>query len=263
MNHIKYWIEKKVKELSNIADKSLYPRLKSVSVEINSDCNRKCRPCPNHNYARQKAYLEEAVFYKVIHELKGIRFKGKLTFNLFNEPLLDDRLLKFIKFAKDNLSSVFIYLNTNGDFLTLKLYRDLRKAGLNFINITQYDAKINSNIRIIRKALKLNERISFYVRLFNEQAANNRTGLVKLDNNSLINQQVNKFCPRPFYQLCINYRGKAVLCCCDYFGSVEVGDLNTGGIADIWRSKTLLHYRKNLLRGNRGALKLCSGCNMR
>lgn len=76
------------------------PTLTAVVIEINSACNRKCAWCPNHSNYRKIDFLDEKVFFKVIDELKAMKFKGKITFNLYNEPLFDKRLLMFIDYVR-------------------------------------------------------------------------------------------------------------------------------------------------------------------
>lgn len=71
-----------------------------------------------------------------------------------------------------------------------------------------------------------------------------------------------KYCSRPFYQLCINYKGKVVLCCNDYYGVVEIGDVHNSSIKELWGSEIFMHYRKELLKGNRSNLKLCNMCDV-
>lgn len=154
-----------------------------MALEINSSCNRKCRYCPNYNHTREPGFLEEQLSYKIIDELKDIEFDGKITFNLFNEPLLDKRLPVFIKDIRKNLPHVYIYLNTNGDLLDLHLWEKLRKVGLDFANVTQYDGKVNKNIQKVLDNLDPEEREHFCAHTFDVKKAINRAGLVDLNND--------------------------------------------------------------------------------
>lgn len=236
------------------------PPLRAIGIEINSACNRRCPWCPNHEYKREVAFLDEEIFYKIINDLKDIKFKGKLTFNLYNEPLLDKRLIKFIKYVRKTIPSTFIYLNTNGDFLDLNLWKEFRKAGLDFAKISQYDGKINENIKKILNKINPEEKKHFYAYIFNTKEINNRAGLVKLKKGESL--PLKKFCNRPFYQLNINYKGKAVLCCNDYFGSVEIGDVSKESMKNIWKSDIFKYYRRKLLKKDRANLKLCNKCDL-
>ena len=236
------------------------PRLTAIAIEINSFCNRKCRYCPNFDHTRERAFLKDELFYKIIEELKQIRFKGRLTFNLYNEPLLDKRLLAFVRYIRKELPSVFIYLNTNGDLLDLALWRKLRKAGLDYTNVSQYDGKINSNIQRILNEISFDERKHLNVFILGLDYLCNRGGLVKKGDEAAL--PLKKRCFRPFSQLCVNYEGKVVLCCNDFLGLVVIGDLHKKSISAIWGSKIFRHYRRKLLFGDRAHLKLCNKCDM-
>jgi MoaA/NifB/PqqE/SkfB family radical SAM enzyme len=236
--------------------------LTAVEIEINSHCNRKCPWCPNHTNNREIAFLDESLYYKIIDELKEMRFEGRLTFNMYNEPLLDKRLVTFIEYARKLLPHTYIYLNTNGDLLNLSLWQKLRAAGLDQAIVSQYDGKLNENIAKLLSDLKEEEKTHIYVRIFDAtKDACNRAGLVKVENK--VNLPLEEFCVRPFYQLNVNYKGKAVVCCNDYFGAVEIGDVRHQHIAAIWKSKIFKTYRRKLSLGDRASLLLCNKCDMR
>lgn len=239
--------------------KNLYkPTLSSLSIEINSGCNRKCNWCPNCSEIRpQNKYLDEFLFYNIIDQMVESEFKGKVTFNLYNEPLLDKRLSKFIKYVREKLPSSFIYLNTNGDLLNRELWNLLREQGLDYAKISQYDGKINENVKYVLGSLADEERKHFDVRVFNPLKISNRAGLIKTASKL----PLKTFCSNPFYELNITYEGKIILCCNDYYGQVEIGDVRTKSIKEIWEDKIFVHYRKELEKGNRGNLELCKTCD--
>ena len=234
------------------------PILKSLAIEINSACNRKCVWCPNHKNDREVGFLDDEIFYKIIDELKEMEFKGKITFNLYNEPLLDKRLLTFIRYIRKNIPSTYIYLNTNGDSLNLDLWKELRKEGLDFANISQYDGKINENIQKILSELNPKEKEHFGSKIFNPDNICNRAGLVE---SKRMKTPLKQYCNKPFSELCINYKGKVILCCNDYFSAIEIGDLKKQSIKEIWGSEIFKYYREKLLKGERVNLELCNLCD--
>lgn len=238
----------------------LNPPLTSIAIEINSFCNRKCHFCPNFDHTREKVFLDEKLFYKIVNNLSAIKFKGNFTFNLYNEPLLDKRLPMFIDHVRKVLPRAYIYLNTNGDLLDLPLWKEIRGAGLDFANITQYDNKINKNIQEILNGLSPVEKNHIYVHSLDYIC--NRAGLVETNRDIDINFSVRSPCSRPFCQLNVNYKGKAVLCCNDYLGLVEIGDLHRESVEDIWKSGIFKYYRNELFSRGRANLKLCGTCDM-
>jgi MoaA/NifB/PqqE/SkfB family radical SAM enzyme len=236
--------------------------LTNVGIEINSQCNRKCSFCPNSTHDREVAFMDERLFYKIIDELKEMHFEGSLTFVLYNEPLLDKRLPAFIAYASKQLPTTYFYLPTNGDLLDLSVWQQLRMAGLDFASVAQYDGRLNDNIVKLLNDLTVEEKQHIFVRIFDVKTeAFNRAGLVKAGN--MDNLPLKEFCMRPFYNLNINYKGKAVLCCNDYLGQVETGDANHQQISEIWESKIFRTYRKKLLLRDRASLTMCNKCDMK
>ncbi len=236
------------------------PPLQAVALEINSFCNRKCLNCPNHDNVRPVAFLEDRLYYRIIDQLAALDFSGRLTFNMFNEPLLDKRLPDFVAYARKMLPSAFIYLNTNGDLLNLNMWLTLRRSGLDFANISQYDGKYNDNIRDLLNSIDDQEKKHIFHRVFDIQRdATNLGGSVSRVNRRAL--PLKEFCVRPFYQLCVNYKGRVVLCCSDYFGAVEIGDIRRQSIKQIWRSWKFVYYRYRLMRRDRAGLHLCRECD--
>lgn len=264
MNNIKYFgtfmqrLDVTFKYISTV----IRHPLTAVAIEINSHCNRRCAYCPNHTHEREIAFMDERLYYKIIDELKEMRFEGRLTFNMYNEPLLDKRLPAFIEYTRKWLPHVYIYLNTNGDLLNCSFWQKLRAAGLDHANVSQYDGRLNGNIQKLLNDLEEKEKKHIFVRVFDvSRDACNRAGLVKLENK--VRLPLKEFCVRPFYQLNINYKGNAVLCCNDYFGSVEMGDIYHQNIVDIWKSRRFQAYRRRLFFKDRASLELCNKCDLR
>lgn len=206
--------------------------------------------------------MEDELFYKIVDELREIHFAGRVSFALYSEPLLDKRLPKFVEYASKQLPAAYFNLSTNGDFLDISMWKSLMAAGMDFIFVSQYDGRLNDNIVKLSNILKEDEKMHIEVRIFDvmRDAYCNRGGLVKAGKD--IDLPLQKFCIWPFFYMPINYKGKAGICCNDYFGLVEIGDANHQHIADIWHSKILNTYRKKLLLGDRTGLTLCKECNV-
>lgn len=238
----------------------IYHPILAVAIEINSLCNRRCPHCPNHYYTRETGYLDEETVHKIIDELKRLNFVGRLTFSIYNEPLLDRRLVKFIRYARRNLPQCYIYLNTNGDFLDLSAWKSLREAGLDYALVSVYDSKIRYNITGPLDRLDPEEKKRLSIRIFDvDRDACNRAGLVPLNNRRRL--PLKEFCVRPFYQVNINYLGKIILCCNDFLGLVEMGDIRKQTIKDVWNCRKYNYYRIKLLFRDRAHLDLCNRCD--
>ena len=217
--------------------------IRLLSIEINSECNRKCKWCPNAYFDRKDiVFLDMSIIEKVLKQCVGV---AQMNFNNYNEPCMDPRLVDIVRMARRILGpECHIYLNTNGDFLTKELFDALKDAGMSTFNITDYDG----NSRIDFAPTNRVQNIRLY----------NRAGLVK---KMGISSPLAAPCPKPSNELVVNYLGQVVLCCSDFLGEVVVGDAKTEAIADIWNSPILQEYREKLLVGNRAGLSLCKDCS--
>ena len=234
------------------------PPLRAVTIEISAACNRRCGYCPNHDHPRAEAYLDADLFRKMIGELKAMGYRGRIAFNLYNEPLMDARLPEFVAHVRKELPGAYILIDTNGDFLTRASWTALRAAGLDHANITRHGGQISEAIREILAAEGPDGAGHLSVQTA-VAVINNRAGLVR---TAPVPAEIAKrICPRPFSQLCVTYEGKGVLCCNDYFGVVTLGDARRETIPELWGSRTLRRYRRALLLGKRSRLKLCGPCD--
>lgn len=116
-----------------------------VNLESNSYCNRKCHYCPVSLVDRgANITMQNQTFVKILNELHEIDYSSSICLNLYNEPLSDKNLIFKIKLIKDKLPKSFIRFNSNGDFLTPELLKQLQISGVNNINITLHTTKANS-----------------------------------------------------------------------------------------------------------------------
>jgi len=232
----------------------------SISIELSSVCNRKCPWCPVSLYQRQFGELPIELLHKIVDELAAENLNVPLELHFFNEPLLYfSRLIECISYAKSKLPGNEISFNTNGDLLTMEYWTELRKAGLTSIKVMQYDGPVAS-----KEILELQSKLSpedariFTIRMFWGRHKCNRGGLLPWQNHKLPRKRP---CERT-RQVCINYKGDAVLCCCDYFGQVVVGNVANKTIMELHNDPLICHYREELNKGNRAAFVPCDSCDI-
>ena len=115
-----------------------------INLETNSHCNRKCHYCPMSFANRGNIQMKEDIFNKILDELCQIDYASSISLNLYNEPLSDTKIITKIKHIKEVLPRAFLRFNSNGDFLTPKILKELESSGLNYLNITLHTTKANS-----------------------------------------------------------------------------------------------------------------------
>lgn len=214
-----------------------------VEIGISSFCNRKCWFCPNSIIDRNSCNMElnENLFLKLLSELREINYSNNICLHRYNEPLYNKELLiKRIKQVREYLPQAYIYIFTNGDYLTLDYLKLLENIGVNAMLISYYydgnDKNITFDIENIIKPgmqkllnklnlnycvknqtkdyykLKLeykNMNIEYKASDFKKYGTD-RGGILK-DNVNTINRIVQCFLPN--FQIVVDYDANYTLCC--------------------------------------------------
>lgn len=95
-----------ISDLSEKDKKALFKAaVEIINLETSYHCNRKCDYCPVSNSTRQteQSYMSFALIEKIAIDLAEIRYENRISFNLYNEPLLDEELEKKIKIIREYL----------------------------------------------------------------------------------------------------------------------------------------------------------------
>ena len=238
-----------------------YPTFTQVLLETRTDCNRKCKFCPQAHFSRPLTSMDWQVFTKVIDELAHIKFSGRVALYMTNEPLIEPRLIEMIKYARSKSARFFLDITTNGKNLTSELLDELLVSGLDNININDYRSdrgkfpdKVSKSLEIIIHEFKSNPKITYNKRS-TEEILSNYAGTIKNSNRKL----VSAFCNYPFRKLAISAEGNIILCCNDYNYKSNFGNVLTESLSSIWNSEEMNNYRRNLLKEIRAGI--CNGCD--
>lgn len=252
----------------------MQPLPDSLLMETYSTCNRKCAFCAyGQDRFLKNPWAKESLSWdlirKVLTELQEAQFSGRLSWYRINEPLLDERIEEIYTLSRQCLPTAWLTLVTNGDFLKPSRIEALFAAGLNVLGISLYDDP--SYRRMVQMLEKLpweagppgTSNSPQRIELRDHRKPEfwgfcNRGGTIEREKKL---DASHKNCLRPSSQLAVRANGKAVLCCNDLFGEVEVGDLQTQSISAIWNSTKLDKYRKHLREKGRTHLALCETCD--
>lgn len=226
-------------------------KLKQVDIETTAFCNRKCTFCPKYYDESSPKEMSNELFYKILNYLEGMSFKGRVQLSNYGEPLMDNRLLGFVKYVKNGLNVQMLFY-TNGDMLTPEMAQEFLVNGVGSIIVSQHDLQPSKEIRELKNH-NWGGRIKFMVVNTDSRALSNRCGSVKV--NSL----------NPMYcsldKMIIRADGTVPLCCNDYYNEVTFGNVNDNSIDEIWKSKTYCNVRRKLKHGkfNLDVCKRCRG----
>ncbi|GKX29105.1 hypothetical protein SH1V18_15850 [Vallitalea longa] len=241
-----------------------YPLFKTIEIETINRCNGSCSFCPiNHNIdPRPFKMMDAELFNSIINQLKDLDYHGSIGLYSNNEPLLDKRLFKFLKTAKESLPNATLYLFTNGSLLTIQKFEELMKY-LDWITIDNY----NDDLTLIEPVKKVYEyaltkpyqdKVHIYLRKQNEVLLN-RSGQAK--NRTKKKHKLKSACLYPFEQAVVRPDGKLSLCCNDATGKVTMGDLTKDKLIDIWNNDKYNKVRKTMLK-DRSMNCLCKNCDI-
>jgi radical SAM protein with 4Fe4S-binding SPASM domain len=230
-----------------------------VQIETITACNRRCHYCPNSQFDRgllkNNRRLETKIFHKIIDELAQLRgWGGDIQPHFYGEPLMDDRMIEFAGYIRSKMPACSISIFTNGDFLTLELYRKLISAGVSRFVITKHSAQKAANIMDVLNYRMLYGDASVVMQYGELGVISNRGGLVNVENPV----QQNK-CTWVPTTVIVDYDGNVLPCCDDYLSTVKIGNIKTEPLMDIWRKRDYRKLRKDLRRG-KFTLELCKKC---
>lgn len=232
-----------------------------IYIDTITACNRRCSYCPNSKYDRglikNTRKMKTKLFHKIIYELAEIKFEGEIAPNFYGEPLLDERLPHLVDYTRKRLPYAKIIIFTNGDFLTLVMYKKLIKFGVNTFIITQHSKEESKKIKdIIKYQKKYNN--PYNVKLVYSRLAyiSNRGGLIKLKKTD---HKFNGCYNIPSFKIGVDYRGNVLFCCEDYFSKIKLGNIKNEKLMDIWQKPYYKRLRKEIKKGI-FKLELCKKC---
>jgi len=217
-----------------------------VEIEINTSCNRRCVYCPNRDYDRTPRFMHSAAFGSIVDKLRSVGFSGRLSYHLYNEPLLHPMLNHFVAIAARILPAATQVVFTNGDLLTDDAYDSLLRAGVSHFYVTAHD-RVAPPVREKQNCVFPEE-----VRL------TNRGGALDPAADCLYHVP----CLAPSEMLIIDIDGDVLLCYEDYFKSCIMGNVFRESLYDVWFGERFSVLRALLAGGQRQqGPTICQLCN--
>lgn len=254
----------------------------TVSIEITSTCNRSCKFCPVAYNSRPDERMKWRLFKKCIDELETLKYKGRIEFYIYNEPMRDmDYLLQCLDYARRKAVRAVLMIATNGDYLRKqKQVNDMYAAGLNQLLVncyspglfekrqkwidwlpegTEVDGSVYSAMSARKRVFKMEDKSNpetFGTGVF---SLVNRAGNIP-EFMEAVKEPLEKMCVKPFRLLNIDWNGNALVCCQDYHADMSFSNVTEASLVQIWNHPVMNTYRKRLLNKDR-SLPICSECD--
>ncbi len=215
-----------------------------VRLETVGPCNRSCPYCPVSQYARREGRLSEALVLDIADQLGDLSYDGTIVFSLFNEPLLDKRLLNdFLPYLARKVPNAWPRIFTNGDPLTEDMTNLLFEAGLGDLIVSCHDRAAYARARRIKAALPADRRTRMMLSPYFK--AGDGSGAVSLntrtDTVSLAGYADDRIHPATPYgcgaiSFSIDYKAQVHPCCNDFLDGYVVGNAGERSLVAIWEA---------------------------
>lgn len=215
-----------------------------VHLEVNTDCNRACSYCSVSVFPKTQKLIDMELYQKVIDELVGINYRGRISPNLSSEPMLHPRLPELMEYAR-RVKNARLVLYTNGDFLDRRRFDILKKTGVDEFIITQHGENAPKPLTELMESLADDEmKMVTYqtlagVNLFNRGIP----GLIPSERRTVPNP-----CFVADYELTVLVNGEVAQCGNDFRGEHVFGNVRDGSIMNIWNSPDYKTFRTEVRR---------------
>lgn len=242
--------------------KSISSALQAVEIEINHACNRSCSYCPNSIAERlTKGMMTTAAYQIILNNLAEFNFAGRISFDFYNEPLLNPQLLDFVKITKQQLPKTQIHLYSNGTLLNEIKTLALLNSGVDRLIITKHEEDEFSKtfvFDVVYKSLSEDLKMKVNYKSYKDLHLVNRGGLLKHIGKSGLDLYP---CFIPSHMLTITVDLRVLSCFEDYNENLVFGDLKQEKLIDIWEKDSYKLFRGNLQKGLRHLHTPCRDCN--
>ena len=241
---------------------------KYIDFETISTCNRFCPTCLRNSHPNREELrtwfvphlLSIDLIKDALKQCIELGFKGGVCLSHYNEPLMDERLPEIAELAKNYGQFSPVFLNSNGDFLTEQLAKDL-DGKLDRIIISLY----------MKEPLK-SERAEWIKTLFHKTHPDIITMSdhipthfsPKFPVEELARRYIDNPCREPTIRVIINHRRQFLLCCDDVIGNFDLGTFPETSIKDYWFGEKRQKLENDLAHnGGRRKHEYCSSCPRR
>jgi len=266
-------------------------------IEPTRRCNYSCFMCPNRFYSPfQKDHMKIDVYINILKNIR--KYAKSIQLYWMGEPFINPNIITMIELAKKytlanitistngsllnkNLVHKLINCGLNKLIIDIdsgsspEIYSMIRSGGsfAQLIENVEYLLNINNGINIVLQFLQFNDNISDLTSFRNKWKQYNCSLCVdwidtwanqmpelreKAFALSPYEFEIRQPCSDLWHRVTINYLGEVNLCCHDFKGLYNFGNLAFENIETIWNNKNLIQIRESQLLGK--FTGLCENC---
>jgi sulfatase maturation enzyme AslB (radical SAM superfamily) len=240
------------------------PLFKRLEIETCSMCNRSCPNCIRNSHPNRAAVqdwfqpnlMPAEMFERIMRQACDLGFRGSVCLQHYNEPLMDDRIEEFGRFARGLACFSEVFISTNADYITEARARKL-DGTFDMLLIALYldEPKKTERERWLRAQFS-KTKLEF------TGGAHIPTHFSpEFDVTSLAQAHVDRPCSLPLDRLIINHRGDMLLCCDDVVGNFALGNVKRQTLHELWFGARHQQIVNDLLvAGGRRKHAYCATC---
>lgn len=255
----------------------------SIQVEFTEGCSLHCDFCGIRGI-REKVggyqFMTADTARRIASEIKRLKWNARIEFAMRGEPSMNPSFVSLVKIFRDILPKSQLMMTSNGSgFIPAGRIQSVFDAGLDILALDKYEgvdfvdralANNNCPVEIYRYPEQPegnpHRRVkNKFLTIIHDIATADKGTHANLINHCgaaapLTNTHVDKRCAKPFRELVIHWNGGVPVCCNDWRGVVNCGNVNKTDLEQIWWGKPLQLVRRMLLTAGRQAPP-CLGCN--
>lgn len=269
----------------------------AIQVEFTEGCNLRCDFCAVQGIQEKQGqgyhFMTEDTAYSISQQIAHLGWNPRIEFAMHGEPTLNPSAEILIAIFRAQLPRHQLMMTSNGGGLLpdpiSKLNR-LFNAGLNVFAFDAYESvKIHEKIRGALDSMapySWGFRVGFYP-ADKEMSPHTRrpsetrqfiwvddiSRATEGTHSNLTNQggtaapptesMEGKRCAKPFRELSIRWDGSVAICCDDWRGVYQCGNITKTPMKEVWNGPAFDAARSYLYRGLRSYLRPCFGCDVR
>jgi MoaA/NifB/PqqE/SkfB family radical SAM enzyme len=271
-----------------------------VDIEVTSSCDADCIMCPRKRMSRQPGPMALPLFRKIVDEAVSLGVR-ELVLNGYGEISTLRNFRDYLAYIRERSRSIRIVVNTNGMRMRLEIASAYVEFGVDLINIAidgataetfesiRKDLKLDTveaNVRqliAVRNAAHATRPYIMVNMIYMPQNAHetdlflekwtgvadhagivgmvSRLGSVKTSSVNRPSRSKSSPCFLPWRQLPILSDGSVALCCDDWDGQGQLGNIADHSIEEIWHNHQRRNIRRLHMEGRAGEIDLCGACH--
>lgn len=261
-----------------------------IEVETCTACNRRCMWCPvsTRSAGMTPQLMEWPLFVRLINNLESVDYQGWIAPHNFNEPLLNTRLFRELKYLKKRLARSQRSIFTNGDHLRSEVLESLENAGVRYLRVTRYPAivsncKPRADIRSCLPSSEWSQKLSWKfeksrqgfgavarLRGMTVHVISPDTQRYVARTPSMITSRSERVspCDMTSHSAAIDVMGRVKMCCNVNPADKDhqkyiIGSLAQYDFIDLWSSTMMSYFRSAHKRADWSLSPMCKSCHQR